>query len=278
MSALENVRSLRLNSIYGNGDRRNDILCCHSGDVDRFDSLVVFFPGDVQDYREAMESHLENRKFLPWNLEDVGLTLLGQFPTSLLFVVKASQVTGGTFACYRNFVTSNRLGIPQFTDYYGSWKHLEVLIANAIDQLGFPASHLPITLIGFSKGCVVLNQLVYELSESWKECSAFIDKVKAICWLDGGHAGQNSTWLTDTSRLKILAHKMSNCKFQVDVSPYQVRDRSRPWIGRQENEFVQQMMAAGVDIRVFMHFENEKRSIENHFRVIDQFRPFWLTK
>ncbi|CDW53069.1 UPF0565 domain containing protein [Trichuris trichiura] len=277
MSALENVRLFRLNNVHGNGNRRNDILYCHSGHVDRFDSLVVFFPGDVQDYRQAMECHSENREFLRWNLEDVASMLLRQFPTSLLFVVKASQVTNGTFACYKNFVTSNHVGIPQFSDNYGSWKHLESLIANAIEQSRFPSSRLPITLIGFSKGCVVLNQLVYELSEAWKESSSFISEIKAICWLDGGHAGQNSTWLTDSSRLKILVRKMSNCKFQVDVSPYQVRDCSRPWIGRQENQFVQLMMAAGADIRVFMHFENEKPSIENHFRVIEQFRPFWLS-
>uniref|UniRef100_A0A5S6QG56 Uncharacterized protein n=1 Tax=Trichuris muris TaxID=70415 RepID=A0A5S6QG56_TRIMR len=261
--------------VYGYGDRRNDILCCHANGLDRFQSLVVFFPGDVQDYPETMASHPDNLQFLRWNLENVARMLIHQFSSSLLLIVKASQLAGGTFACYKNFVISNTLGVPQFSDSYGSWKHLERLTENSVQQLKLSAFRLPISLIGFSKGCVVLNQLVYETCDSSKECADFMGRIKAVCWLDGGHAGRNSTWLTDGNRIKVFAHKFSHCKFQVDVTPYQVSDFTRPWIGREQREFVDLMVAAGANLQAFKHFDTEERSIENHFRVIEQFRPSW---
>ena len=94
------------------------------------------------------------------------------------------------------------------------------------------------TLIGFSKGCVVLNQLLYELKEAKKDknTDAFLKNIKAIYWLDGGHSGGSNTWVTYPEVLKELAQ--TGIEVHSHVTPYQVFDTMRSWIGREHEKFV----------------------------------------
>lgn len=52
-------------------------------------------------------------------------------------------------------------------------------------------------LIGFSKGCVVLNQLLFELKEVKKDknIDVFIKSIRIMYWLDGGYFGGSNTWV-----------------------------------------------------------------------------------
>ena len=64
-----------------------------------------------------------------------------------------------------------------------------------------------LSLMGFSKGCVVLNQFLHEihyhqnLKERDEEIAKFISRIKEMSWLDGGHSGQKDTWITDETIL-----------------------------------------------------------------------------
>lgn len=60
-------------------------------------------------------------------------------------------------------------------------------------------SGFSLTLVGFSKGCVVLNQMVYELAgaRADPDLSHFVKSVSDMFWLDGGHPGGSETWVTD---------------------------------------------------------------------------------
>ena len=75
----------------------------------------------------------------------------------------------------------------------------------------------PVTLIGFSKGVVVLNQVLREFSTLSTHCLALASMV----WLDGGHNGGRDIWPTDRRLLQRLAEV--GVKVEVRVSPYQVR-------------------------------------------------------
>lgn len=63
-------------------------------------------------------------------------------------------------------------------------------------------------LIGFSKGCVVLNQFLHEFhfyqnqKELNNDMGKFISRIKEIWWLDGGHPGKKDTWITDEKILE----------------------------------------------------------------------------
>lgn len=65
-------------------------------------------------------------------------------------------------------------------------------------------------LIGFSKGCVVLNQLLYEfhylktLTPDDATMLKMVEQIKDMYWLDGGHSGGKNTWVTSRPLLETL--------------------------------------------------------------------------
>ncbi|KAG7310156.1 hypothetical protein JYU34_004709 [Plutella xylostella] len=154
--------------------------------------------------------------------------------------------------------------------------------AAAVDQptappwLQSPTLHTSaLTLVGFSKGCVVLNQLVHEFHhETTRETRdqsvmRFMDRIKCMYWLDGGHAGGRDTWLTSRPLLETLGRL--NVKIYVHVSPYQVEDPSRPWIGREEKAFTGQLRKLGANISRYLH-PTAAPSLHSHFAVLADFK------
>ncbi|XP_008494167.2 UPF0565 protein C2orf69 homolog [Calypte anna] len=141
---------------------------------------------------------------------------------------------------------------------------MNFVIPSAVGAVSF-------TLIGFSKGCVVLNQLLYELKEARKDkdTDSFLKSIKAIYWLDGGHSGRNNTWVTCPEVLKELAQ--TGIEVHAHVTPYQVFDTMRSWIGRQHEKFVQILEELGVEITDRLHFADDVPSLDNHFRVHEVF-------
>ncbi|XP_011716462.2 mitochondrial protein C2orf69 homolog [Macaca nemestrina] len=127
------------------------------------------------------------------------------------------------------------------------------------------------TLIGFSKGCVVLNQLLFELKEAKKDknIDAFIKSIRTMYWLDGGHSGGSNTWVTYPEVLKEFAQ--TGIIVHTHVTPYQVRDPMRSWIGKEHKKFVQILGDFGMQVTSQIHFTKEAPSIENHFRVHEVF-------
>lgn len=67
-----------------------------------------------------------------------------------------------------------------------------------------------ISLIGFSKGCVVLNQFLYEfhylktLTPDDQTSMDIVSRIKDMYWLDGGHSGGKNTWITSRPLLETL--------------------------------------------------------------------------
>lgn len=132
-----------------------------------------------------------------------------------------------------------------------------------------PSSWL--SLVGFSKGCVVLNQLVHELSSALLEPQTchLAQAVSDMFWLDGGHPGGSGTWVTDKQVLRALA--ISGVHVHAHVTPYEVRDPMRAWVGREYASFVETLQELGAHLTTEVHFESSPASIENHFRVIEEF-------
>lgn len=128
-----------------------------------------------------------------------------------------------------------------------------------------------LTLVGFSKGCVVLNQMVYELggARADRHMSPFVQCISDMFWLDGGHPGGSDTWVTDRQVLRELA--ASGVGIHVHVTPYEVCDPMRAWVGREYGLFVKTLEELGACLQQKLHFEDEPPSIDNHFRVIQEF-------
>ncbi|KAF6738725.1 UPF0565 protein C2orf69-like [Oryzias melastigma] len=247
---------------------------------------VVFFHGDIQNFQEEMALQPEGAQWLSWSLEQVALILARRFPDSHIWVVRASRMYLHKFSCYCNFVESNMFGAPEHSPYaadIGAFSHLRALLSNGMRRVKLPDPLQPtggvdsiptdfsLILVGFSKGCVVLNQMVYELPGALLDprMSAFIKHISDMYWLDGGHPGGSETWVTDKQVLKELA--ASRVSVHAHVTPYEVCDPMRAWMGREHRRFIKTLEEFGACPSNKLHFEDAPPSIENHFRVILEF-------
>lgn len=167
-----------------------------------------------KDYAEQMKSHRDHGRYADeYSLEKTAEILASKFPSSYIVIIKASKMELKTFSCYRNFVPCNDIGTPEHQDNANALLHLTTLLLS-IDQLTKNTEvgwYTPITLIGFSKGCVVLNQLLYELDffhnlpvESGTHVALFMKRLKKMVWLDGGHSGGSNTWVTSSKIILAL--------------------------------------------------------------------------
>ncbi|CAK1543784.1 unnamed protein product [Leptosia nina] len=142
---------------------------------------------------------------------------------------------------------------------------------------GLSLDESKLSLVGFSKGCVVLNQFIYEFHYTktltpWdKHMCRFIERIEAMWWIDGGHAGGKNTWITSRSLLETLARL--NVNVYVHVSPYQVQDEGRPWIGREEKAFSSLLNKLGAKIDRYLHTDGSAPySLSTHFNVLAAFK------
>ncbi|XP_051260010.1 mitochondrial protein C2orf69 homolog isoform X2 [Dicentrarchus labrax] len=289
-------RLQKLRAVPGyNPNRVNDLLLLRA-DTDHLTATqpkessnnrhVVFFHGDIQNFEEEMAVQPEGSQWLSWSLEQVALTLGRRFPDRHVWVVRASRMYLHKFSCYHNFVESNMFGAPEHSPYspdYGAFCHLRALLSHGMERANLPnplqtqggADGIPsgfsLTLVGFSKGCVVLNQMVYELAgaRADPQLSHFVRCISDLYWLDGGHPGGSETWVTDKQVLKGLAS--SGVSIHAHVTPYEVCDPMRAWVGREYGHFIKTLEEFGACPSKELHFEDEPPSIENHFRVIQEF-------
>ncbi|XP_069011032.1 mitochondrial protein C2orf69 homolog [Embiotoca jacksoni] len=244
---------------------------------------VVFFHGDIQSFQEDMAVQPEAAQWLCWSLEQVAFTLGRRFPDRHVWVVRASRMYLHKFSCYHNFVESNMFGAPEHSADFGAFRHLRALLSHGMERAGLRdplrpqggADSIPagfsLTLVGFSKGCVVLNQMAYELAGARHDpqMAPFVRRVSDMFWLDGGHPGGSETWVTDKRVLKELA--ASGVSVHAHVTPYEVCDPMRAWVGREHARFIGALEEFGACPSKKLHFEDEPASIENHFRVIREF-------
>lgn len=224
-----------------------------------------------------------HKEYIEYNLEDTARILSRRFPESVVFIVKPSKMILYSFSVYKNFLHFSEDGIPyighlpQNENGIEGLTHLVRLYNNARRQMtsadSSPGTSPPIALVGFSKGCVVLNQIMFEMFSCANiddtDVSDFIERLTSVYWLDSGHVGERDAWLTDDALLSAMVQK--GLQIFAHVTPYQVRDSFRKWIGKEEKKFVEKLKKLNGNITEGRHFFEEPGSIENHFKILKLF-------
>ena len=268
-----------------------------------------------QNFKQVMEARFsETQAYSQWCYENTASILSEKFKDAALWIMCPAQMLKNVFSCYKQFVSSSIIGVPHYKGSYGGLPNLQHLFLKAL-ELVYPMNtldgrlplevicSLPIVLCGFSKGCVVLNQFLYEMAyfETGQDftcpgdlefsddvCSppslfvrdqgdestiravkTFMEKVVDIFWLDSGHSGKVGSWLVNRILLENLAK--SNIKIHVHVTPYEVLCPNRPWIGEEERSFVDILKELNANIVEHLHFKDQESSLYNHFRVLEEF-------
>ncbi|KAK5650683.1 hypothetical protein RI129_001712 [Pyrocoelia pectoralis] len=302
---------VRLCGIIGYDNRINDVVYCPPTVYETLHSTVVFFGGDVQDFTENMRVHRDNKNYLKWNLEDTARILHSHFPNCHVVIVRPSRIEFKTFSCYENFVPGNSGGVPEHTPTHYALHHLEKLLQSISEKICTNSVsvqakddkdkritedtitstqencsqqcpqkiHLDksnLILIGFSKGCVVLNQFLYEfhylktLTPDDYTMMPIVSQIEDMYWLDGGHSGQKNTWITSRSLLETLTRL--GIRVHIHLTPYQINDERRPWVRKEEKAFSDLLQQLGASVNRVVHFENVFPNLLMHFDVINVFR------
>ncbi|XP_049821620.1 mitochondrial protein C2orf69 homolog isoform X2 [Aethina tumida] len=172
--------------------------------------------------------------------------------------------------------SSDNATFNKITDKQSDDKEPVKVVEAKWDRDNIYLENYDIILVGFSKGCVVLNQFLYEfhyfktLTPEDSNLLRIISKIKEIYWLDGGHSGGKNTWITSRPLLETLTGL--GVKIHVHVTPYQIEDERRPWIKKEEKTFHDILKRQGASIDRHVHFPNVVPNINIHFEVISLFR------
>jgi hypothetical protein len=132
-----------------------------------------------------------------------------------------------------------------------------------------------VTLIGFSKGCVVLNQLLHELSTI--DCSTvetdLARRIRRFIWLDGGHNNGNRAmiWPIQLSLIKTL--KQHEIDTEIFVTPFQIdsRNPSKRQHRLHYDRFIELLSKESIEPVQQIFFNDQPASIEKHFELLDVF-------
>jgi len=176
-----------------------------------------------------------------------------------VLAVCPSRYVGGALAAYDDWLPPEALdaaGLP--LAYAGAtgrraWRRLAALLRSA----GAP-QHAPLTLLGFSKGAVPVNQLLAELAasdddagEDAADVAARMDSLRGVHLLDAGAQRPGAAHLTDAATLAALRGELKRRGVRVRVhgAPRQWAEPSRPWLAREANNFVRcaALLAASID-------------------------------
>uniref|UniRef100_A0A8D8YKY9 UPF0565 protein C2orf69 homolog n=1 Tax=Cacopsylla melanoneura TaxID=428564 RepID=A0A8D8YKY9_9HEMI len=120
---------VRLLSVVGDKGKTNDVVYCKA--ATEHSDVLVFFPGDVQDYPEEMST-----EYSEYNLENTAIMLSNNFPERHILVVKPNRMELKTYACYDNFVASDKHGIPSLKLTRQVLDHLYELVQGVAHRIG----------------------------------------------------------------------------------------------------------------------------------------------
>lgn len=266
-----------------------------------------------------MNSSRENRRYQQWNLVSTGEILCRRFLDSSIVIIRPNEMKDDTFSRldrlinllvffsiyyfirFSNFVpktteygdpisydTTNLIGLhhlraldEQITKQSTLVIILFLLILFLLDSTSFCRSSSDITLIGFSKGCIVLNQLLHELTalrmmKTESDLSTFVSRIRRFIWLDGGHnkGDQTMIWPTDENLVSTFSH--FQIQVEIDVTPFQVNSINpyKKYHTEQYKKFSELLTCLSTNGNKTinkMFFADEKPSIDKHFELLTVF-------
>ena len=128
-----------------------------------------------------------------------------------------------------------------------------------------------VAMLGFSKGAIVINQLIAELPIAGP---AVLARTAELHFVDAGlnvigvhlHGDEYARALQALAQLR---HAGSAVAVVVHGTPRQWRSPERPWIHAEAEAFVQQLAGLGGRVTKRLYFENRKCGLLEHFGILE---------
>lgn len=251
---------------------------------------VIYFPGDLQMRRREMEEDLRGGSFeyKAYSLDDTleRLHTLSGGDAHVWCVRPLRMVY--QFASFSQFVRVSLLGEAKYDAQRA--QATQALVAALDDATAQAAAEgvidsadrsLPLTLVGFSKGVTVVNQLFTELGGRHEDTVRLLGRCEAVHLVDGGNGMSRGAFVHGENVIKALAALSSSqggLQVVVHSSPYQMRSKKSPWIATERAAFLDGLEAQGAQAVVREYFVDEPPSITRHFDVLTELQLSWPTR
>lgn len=273
---------------------------------------AIFFNGDkVEGTGNPVIERLSDIQ----NITDI---LVSKFGASINAWVIEASTFNGPFAVYNEFIQSlNQWGEPQSYRHNGFsastsvvsllWNFLEERSKNIIHKepelsVEHASNCLPKTFVlGFSKGGVVLNQLVTELGSDIKGMEdppqltsftkilrnqivpvsrqSFFNSIAEIHYVDVG-LNSSGAYLTDNVVIDRIAEQLvekdKSMRFVLHGTPRQWNDTRRPWIREEKDKFFEilnfgKLKSKGkLEVSERIYFAESFPDMQMHFEIIEK--------
>ncbi|XP_021734010.1 uncharacterized protein LOC110700724 [Chenopodium quinoa] len=281
---------------------------------------VIFFNGDrVGGTNNPVIERLSDIQ----NIADILVSKLG---ASINAWVIEAPTFNGPFAIYKEFIQSlNQRGEPQYyrPDGFPASISVIALLSNFLEERAkhisckeqepqlyaeHASSCLPRTFVfGFSKGGVVLNQLITELGfsdikdmEDPQKLTSFnkfagkqivpvsreslFDSITEIHYVDVG-LNSSGAYLTDDNVIQRVAERLTKrdktMRFVLHGTPRQWSDVRRPWIREEKDKFCQILKSEGLkskgklEVYEINYFTESFPNLQMHFEIIEKLVVSW---
>eukprot|EP00475_Leptophrys_vorax_P030889 TRINITY_DN4660_c0_g1_i1.p1 TRINITY_DN4660_c0_g1~~TRINITY_DN4660_c0_g1_i1.p1 ORF type:complete len:317 (-),score=48.33 TRINITY_DN4660_c0_g1_i1:15-965(-) len=240
-------------------------------------SLLVFFPGDVQDREEFMLCR-DHDDFVQYSLERTGMMLSHKFPNHLVICVRPCKKLNGFVSVFENFVVQfdNFSNFSYYSSKDMAVRHLMFLITNCLSRLGdvHIDSVEAVDLLGFSRGGVVLNQIVEECVNCQHHLW-FWTRLRRIIWIDSGNSpatGAYPSRKSIASLCSVLKDCGEQCSLHIFGTPYQLENPSRTYNRLEVSEMLQAIANSNYSRYSFeLMFPDSPPDIHMHFSALWDF-------
>lgn len=255
---------------------------------------VIAFPGDGVPWPGSPPwSTLPNAKGLHAHAGTLLAVLhkRSQSTPAAVFVVEPASTGPTCISYYTQFLPSlTPLGEPTNGSYEvlgrKAWLELASVLSMAWEAAGqtqIPA--LPVHLVGFSKGAVVLNQLLAEMNtvplapaqgadqSEESEGLRLLRCLTQVHFVDAGVASKGAH-LTEPHVIDAIGRYVSARAAPaifIHGTPRQWRDPHRKWLAKERDLSVTMLKTAGVSVAVREYFASEQPSMEMHFGCVIAF-------
>lgn len=242
--------------------------------------IILFFPGDQLEHALAPP---EIRRLQDPKVQ--AQLMASKFAACSSVVVMPSRLEG-SFACFDHFLNRvTRSGEP--LGYQGASLKASSQIASLL-QAGCPTGdnkEMVYHLVGFSKGGVVLNQVLSEVAACWEQSrnhadsgsippqvTNFIRQLGELHFLDAG-LNCRGAHLTDPQVLQSLSKAMQDAapglRIHLHGTPRQWDNEKRPWVRQEKMQFQALLEQNDVVVVEHKYFAEGEPTLLMHFEAIE---------
>jgi hypothetical protein len=206
-------------------------------------AVVILFPGDVSAARVEMLESAEWRQWSHFSCEDLAGLTAKRWPHCHCVVVHPPRNRDG-FSHYDGWLRQlDAFGDPVDYAGRGACARLLGLLGDAEDAgLQGAGSKLPLHVLAFSHGTIVLNQLMAEMGgpDAVGAAQHLARRVATLCWLDPGLCNEPGAGILlgsarggDQGLLRAVARRLHarlaqppHLALHIALTPYQLQPRS----------------------------------------------------